>query len=58
MKYYIIVAVIVLIGFFWVKRLSGLIYNNEQYTQALNRRYHYDDVLDEENKMDDDQENS
>lgn len=41
----ILVAVVVLAGYFWVKRLAGLFYDNKKYTQALEHRYSYDEVL-------------
>lgn len=50
MKYYIIVAVILLIGYFWVRRLADLIYNNEKYTKGLDRKFNYDQVLPENEK--------
>ena len=50
MKEYILVIVVVLVGFFWVKRLAGLVYDNEKYTQALDRKFSYDEVLKEPEK--------
>lgn len=58
MKEYLLVILVVLVGFFWVKRLAGFLYDNEKYTQALNRRFSYDEVLKEPEKKQEDKENS
>lgn len=56
MKYFIIVAVIVLIGFFWVKRLAGFVYDSEKYTKKLEQRFSYDEALKSDDEKKDDEE--
>lgn len=56
MKEYFLVILVVLVGSFWVKRLASLLYDNEKYTQALNRKFSYDEVLNEPEKKREDEE--
>lgn len=56
MTYFIIVAVVVLVGFIWVKRLAGMVYDNEKYTRKLAQRFSYDKVLENEKEKEDNEE--
>jgi hypothetical protein len=49
MNYLPITGIIFLFGYLFVRKLSNLIYHSDRYTKALDQKFNYDDLV-EENK--------
>ncbi|MBF7096432.1 hypothetical protein [Alkalibacter mobilis] len=51
MKYYAITAVIFILGFIVVTRMSNMIYKSQRYKDALDRKFNFDEIC-EDNDQD------